>query len=44
VGAVPRLIGHHLDPATLVVEAADDGSIRKAELLVASRAAPVEPW
>jgi CubicO group peptidase (beta-lactamase class C family) len=30
--------------ATLLVDAADDGSIRKAELLVAGREAPVEPW
>jgi CubicO group peptidase (beta-lactamase class C family) len=31
-------------PATLTVEASDDGSIRKAELLVAAREAPAEPW
>jgi len=30
--------------ASLLVEVADDGSVRKAELLVAARAAPVEPW
>ena len=31
-------------PATLAVRMADDGSIRTAELLVATRAAPAEPW
>ena len=41
--AAARSAGRHA-PATLVIEASDDGSIRKAELLVAGREAPVEPW
>jgi hypothetical protein len=31
-------------PATLTVEVSEDGSSRKAELLVGAREAPVEPW
>ena len=38
-----RRAGGHA-PATLAVDASDDGSIRKAELLVAAREAPAEPW
>ena len=30
--------------ASLLVEVADDGSVLRAELLVAARAAPMEPW
>ena len=42
VANAPRA-GRHA-PATLLIEAAEDGSIRKAELLVAGREAPPEPW
>jgi hypothetical protein len=41
--ATARRAGRHA-PAALVVEASDDGSIRKAALLVAGREASVEPW
>ncbi|MET0771052.1 MAG: serine hydrolase domain-containing protein, partial [Solirubrobacteraceae bacterium] len=41
--ASARRGGRHA-PATLAVDASDDGSIRKAELLVAAREAPAEPW
>ena len=41
--ATARRAGRHA-PATLAVDASDDGSIRKAELLVAAREAPAEPW
>ena len=41
--APARHAGRHA-PATLAVDASDDGSIRRAELLVAAREAPAEPW
>jgi hypothetical protein len=42
VANAPRA-GRHA-PATLLIEASEDGSIRKADLLVAGREAPAEPW
>jgi hypothetical protein len=41
--APARRAGRHA-PATLAVDATDDGTIRRAELLVAAREAPAEPW
>ena len=38
-----RRAGHHA-PATLVIEVTDNGSVRRAELLVAGREAPAEAW
>jgi CubicO group peptidase (beta-lactamase class C family) len=41
--ATARRAGRHA-PATLAIEAREDGSIGRAELFVALREAPAEPW